>query len=596
MAPVSEIHAAANEMLREVAKARKKAEGHASSRKSVGVLTRFTSSLVSKSAPTSPGTPTAPRLNASSPSIRGLTERRRAPTAGSGGSSNTKAQHPVFGVSLDEVMARQRMGKATSFSVPALVRDGVSYILRKGLSVEGIFRLSGAKGEVDALREAYDFEMDVDLNNVRDPNVVASLLKQYLREMPEPLLPAKDYQRYLAAVQLASKEAVVTELGALIKEGVSGYNLAVLSEFVRLLHCVVRNSRFNKMNSANCSIVLGPNILRQPMSDPADVRMSAAFAMDSQDVNRVAEVLIDNPELVTSLEERSKDAPTASFVTKIVAHQKTVLSIGRLSETLLASVDSSGCVCLWDVASHSFVSSFECGWRPMGSCAAAGKVWLYGQKGVEVRDVDGTVLFSKLDAPFFSCMYIPGLNQVWLGTDRAVLVLNAVSYAEMGRCVGGSELVFCMCYVDSLNEVWGGGLDNSVAIFDASTWTLKQIVPDAFKKRVNHLVTAKNSAAVYSATEDGLVTIWDPVSRALVDSVAAHAARCNSVAVVGKQVWTAGWDTTINIHDLEMNLLYTLSGYHDDAVLALLNIDDTHVWSVSGDKGVAVWRSHIQGE
>jgi hypothetical protein len=65
------------------------------------------------------------------------------------------------------------------------------------------------QGEVDALRLAYDSESeDIDINSVRDPNVVAALLKMYLRELPEPLLPAKDYDAYLSAVQKESSQGL----------------------------------------------------------------------------------------------------------------------------------------------------------------------------------------------------------------------------------------------------------------------------------------------------------------------------------------------------------------------------------------------------
>ena len=67
---------------------------------------------------------------------------------------------------------------------------------------------SKKKGEVDALRNAYDGNEDVDINTVRDPNVVAAMLKLYLRELPEPLLPAKDYNAYLAAVQLENTQGL----------------------------------------------------------------------------------------------------------------------------------------------------------------------------------------------------------------------------------------------------------------------------------------------------------------------------------------------------------------------------------------------------
>ena len=60
--------------------------------------------------------------------------------------------------------------------------------------------------------------------------------------------------------------------------------------------------------------------------------------------------------------------------------------------------------------------------------------------------------------------------------------------------------------------------------------------------------------------------------------------------VVKELVWTCGWDTTVNIFDLQMNLLQTLTGIHDDAVFSLAQCDD-YVWSGSGDKSLVVWKA-----
>ena len=60
------------------------------------------------------------------------------------------------------------------------------------LDQEGLFRLSGNQNEVDVERRKIDAwgggggEEDYPIGT--DPHVMASLLKKYLRELPEPLL------------------------------------------------------------------------------------------------------------------------------------------------------------------------------------------------------------------------------------------------------------------------------------------------------------------------------------------------------------------------------------------------------------------------
>ncbi len=56
-----------------------------------------------------------------------------------------------------------------------------------GFDTEGIFRVPGIAGEIQALKKQLDDGTDqVQSTNVHSP---ASLLKLWLRELPEPLIP-----------------------------------------------------------------------------------------------------------------------------------------------------------------------------------------------------------------------------------------------------------------------------------------------------------------------------------------------------------------------------------------------------------------------
>jgi WD40 repeat protein len=594
--PLTDIQGASAELLKEVAKIRKGTRRP--NKEGMGMLTRLTSNLKStfdKNDTSSPrsnvnsnnltssmGSP----LGASSASVR-LTERRK----GSVSIPKTPAAHPMFGAPLDAVLARERHTNHGA-TVPKCVREGISYIFRKGLGVEGIFRLSGAKGEVDNLRASYDHELDVDIFAIRDPNVVASMLKLYLRELPEPLLPIKDYDNYIAAVQLKSEEETVARLVELVESGVSANDRAVLGEFVQLLHCVSGNSKFNKMVAANCSIVLGPNILRKEQVDLNDIRASAALAMDSQDVNKVSEFLINHPHIVVPAGQKPADEERfAMFENKLVGHTKSVLSVARLSEKVLVSVDSSGTALLWDAQNQAHIRTFEIGWRPIGCLTAGGNVWIYGQKGVEVRDAEGKSLFSLNTCPFFCGTFVADQNQVWLG-GNPIGVFDASSFERVGEAKVVCELLFSMCHIPNGvhgNEVWGGGLDNSICIYDASDFKLRTTFQTAQKKRINQMVPVKDGSKVYSASEDGIVAVWSTEQRVLLQNIQAHESRCNAITLVGDKVWTAAWDTTIRIFDDSLNLLETLVGFHDDAVFGLVNVDDQKIWSSAGDKGIVIW-------
>lgn len=68
-----------------------------------------------------------------------------------------------------------------------LMHSSYTYFCITGLTCEGIYRISGVKSKVQHLKDCYNKGMPVELVE-HEPNVVASLLKQFLRELPEPVL------------------------------------------------------------------------------------------------------------------------------------------------------------------------------------------------------------------------------------------------------------------------------------------------------------------------------------------------------------------------------------------------------------------------
>lgn len=61
------------------------------------------------------------------------------------------------------------------------------YHLLTGLHCEGIYRISGVKSKVQHLKDLYNRGQPVYLEE-HEPNIVAGVLKQFLRELPEPVL------------------------------------------------------------------------------------------------------------------------------------------------------------------------------------------------------------------------------------------------------------------------------------------------------------------------------------------------------------------------------------------------------------------------
>jgi RalA-binding protein 1 len=103
---------------------------------------------------------------------------------------NGRPTRPVFGLPLQEA-AELCAPEGIDICLPAPVYRCIEYLEAKNASSEeGIFRLSGSSTVIKGLKERFNTEGDVKLveGPYYDVHAVASLLKLYLRELPESLL------------------------------------------------------------------------------------------------------------------------------------------------------------------------------------------------------------------------------------------------------------------------------------------------------------------------------------------------------------------------------------------------------------------------
>ncbi|XP_066089935.1 rho GTPase-activating protein 24 isoform X3 [Saccopteryx bilineata] len=176
----------------------------------------------------------------------------------------------IFGQKLeDTVRYEKRYGNRLA---PVLVEQCVDFIRQRGLKEEGLFRLPGQANLVKELQDAFDCGEKPSFDSNTDVHTVASLLKLYLRELPEPVIPYAKYEDFLSCAKLLSKEeeAGVKELAKQVKSlPVVNYNL--LKYICRFLDEVQSYSGVNKMSVQNLATVFGPNILRPKVEDPLTI-------------------------------------------------------------------------------------------------------------------------------------------------------------------------------------------------------------------------------------------------------------------------------------------------------------------------------------
>ncbi|CAZ80888.1 unnamed protein product [Tuber melanosporum] len=155
---------------------------------------------------------------------------------------------PVFGVPLDALLTRDES------VVPIVVLQCVQAVDLYGLDVEGIYRVSGERKHIERIKQIFDNDFFYDVNGV------ASILKQFFRDLPEPLLTNALYQDFIKASHIDDETIRRDSLHELINR-LPDPNYATLRILILHLHRIQANSNINRMNTNNLAICFGPTLM-----------------------------------------------------------------------------------------------------------------------------------------------------------------------------------------------------------------------------------------------------------------------------------------------------------------------------------------------
>ncbi|XP_066105796.1 rho GTPase-activating protein 6 isoform X2 [Saccopteryx bilineata] len=190
--------------------------------------------------------------------------------------------------------------------VPRLVDSCCQHLEKHGLQTVGIFRVGSSKKRVRQLREEFDRGIDVCLEEEHSVHDVAALLKEFLRDMPDPLLTRELYTAFINTLMLEPEEQLGT-LQLLIYL-LPPCNCDTLHRLLHFLSIVARHAEDNvskdgqeitgnKMTSLNLATIFGPNLLhKQKSSDKEFSVQSSARAEESTAIIAVVQKMIENYE------------------------------------------------------------------------------------------------------------------------------------------------------------------------------------------------------------------------------------------------------------------------------------------------------------
>ncbi|XP_075934451.1 rho GTPase-activating protein SYDE1 [Anarhichas minor] len=173
----------------------------------------------------------------------------------------------VFGVDLHHLVEKE---ESTSL-IPILIQKSVAEIERRGLKVVGLYRLCGSAAVKKELRDWFERNssavcLSEDL--YPDINVITGILKDYLRELPSPLITRTLYQVVREAMTLRPPHAPPgtpdPQLAQSTVELLSCLpppERATLSLLLDHLSLVASLSSSNRMTHQNLAVCFGPVLL-----------------------------------------------------------------------------------------------------------------------------------------------------------------------------------------------------------------------------------------------------------------------------------------------------------------------------------------------
>ncbi|NXL99783.1 RHGBA protein, partial [Tyrannus savana] len=191
------------------------------------------------------------------------------------------AEGKIFGISF---YALPRSLVPEYGYIPSFLVETCEY-LEEHVHTEGLFRKSGSLVRLKALKSKLD--QGENCLSAALPCDVAGLLKQFFRELPEPILPPHLQEGLVKAQQLGNERKTATVLlSCLMADRI----IETLRYFFNFLRNVSLRSNENRMDSSNLAVIFAPNLLHSNENEKMSANMEKKIRLQAA----VVETLIDH--------------------------------------------------------------------------------------------------------------------------------------------------------------------------------------------------------------------------------------------------------------------------------------------------------------
>ncbi|KAG5980188.1 hypothetical protein E4U55_004295 [Claviceps digitariae] len=174
--------------------------------------------------------------------------------------------------------------------IPAVITRCIEEVELRGMDQEGIYRKTGGNSQVNMIKDGFDKNENFDISDPdMDITAVTSVLKQYLRKLPIPLLTFDVYDLVLesnAIVDEAERCLHLRKSFATMPER----HRDCLEFLMFHLHRVAQREPENLMSPKNLAVVFAPTIMRdlsieREMTDMHSKNIAVQFVIEN--TNRI---------------------------------------------------------------------------------------------------------------------------------------------------------------------------------------------------------------------------------------------------------------------------------------------------------------------
>ncbi|PWN49057.1 hypothetical protein IE53DRAFT_165967 [Violaceomyces palustris] len=178
---------------------------------------------------------------------------------------------PLYGVSLPLLVERE--GR----DVPIAIERMFAEVEARGLREQGIYRISGAKSSIEALKDAFGKQppelVDLSQGEFSDIHTICGAIKQWFRDLPEPAITFASYNSIIEAERIENHDSRLYAIRDIIWD-LPKCHFDLLRRTAEHLARVVEEGEHNLMAPHNIGLVFGASLLNPP---PGPSSMAASF-------------------------------------------------------------------------------------------------------------------------------------------------------------------------------------------------------------------------------------------------------------------------------------------------------------------------------